>query len=73
MTLTKNKNYWDSGKPYLDGVTISFFRDPQSQITSLEAGSIDVAALPQLREAARLKADADYQVLAIANAASIST
>jgi peptide/nickel transport system substrate-binding protein len=65
MTLTKNKNYWDAGKPYLDGITISFFRDPQSQVTSLEAGSIDVAALPQLQEAARLKSDPNYQVLAL--------
>jgi peptide/nickel transport system substrate-binding protein len=65
LTLTRNKNYWDSGKPYLDGITISFFRDPQTQITSLQARAIDVAALPQLREAARLKSDANYQVLAI--------
>ena len=67
MTLTRNPNYWDSGKPYLDGIKISFFRDPQSQVTSLEAGSIDVAALPQLQEATRLKNDANYQVLAVAN------
>jgi peptide/nickel transport system substrate-binding protein len=65
LTLTRHKSYWDNGKPYLDGITISFFRDPQAQITSLEAGAIDVAALPQLREAARLKSDANYQVLAI--------
>jgi peptide/nickel transport system substrate-binding protein len=67
MTLTRNKNYWDAGKPYLDGITISFFRDPQTQVTSLEAGSIDVAALPQLKEAARLKSDPNYQVLALSN------
>jgi peptide/nickel transport system substrate-binding protein len=67
FSLARNPNYWASGKPYLDGITVSFFRDPQSQITSLEAGAIDVAALPQLREAARLKADSNYQVLALSN------
>ena len=67
LSLARNPNYWDSGKPYLDGVTVSFFRDPQTQITSLEAGAVDVAALPQLREAARLKADSKYQVLALSN------
>ncbi|MBV9579428.1 MAG: ABC transporter substrate-binding protein [Chloroflexi bacterium] len=65
MTLTRNKNYWDAGRPYLEGITISFFRDPQSQVTSLEAGSIDVAALPQLQDAARMKSDPNYQVLAV--------
>ena len=65
FTVTRNKNYWDSGKPYLDGITVTVFRDPQTQITSLEAGAIDVAALPQLREAARLQSDSNYQVLAI--------
>jgi peptide/nickel transport system substrate-binding protein len=65
FTLTRNPNYWDSGKPYLDGITVSFFKDPQTQITNLEAGTVDVAALPQLREAARLKNDPNYQVQAI--------
>jgi peptide/nickel transport system substrate-binding protein len=67
LTLARNPNYWDSGKPYLDGITVSFFRDPQTQITTLEAGAVDVAALPPLREAARLKADSNYQVLALSN------
>ncbi|MBV9581768.1 MAG: ABC transporter substrate-binding protein [Chloroflexi bacterium] len=65
FTLTRNPNYWDSAKPYLDGITVSFFKDPQTQITNLEAGAVDVAALPQLREAARLQNDSNYQVQAI--------
>jgi peptide/nickel transport system substrate-binding protein len=65
LSLSRNKNYWDSGKPYLDGITIQFFRDPQTQIAALEGGAIDVAALPQLREADRLKGDSRFQVQAI--------
>ena len=65
FTLTRNPNYWNPGKPYLDGITVSFFKDPQTQITNLETGTVDVAALPQLREAARLQNDPNYQVLAI--------
>ena len=34
FTLARNTNYWDSGRPYLDGITIRFFRDPQTQIAS---------------------------------------
>jgi ABC-type transport system substrate-binding protein len=28
FTLKKNPNYWQSGKPYLDGVEIKIFADP---------------------------------------------
>jgi peptide/nickel transport system substrate-binding protein len=65
LTLTRNANYWESGKPYLDGITIQIYRDPQTQVGGVEAGAIDVAALPQLVEAARLKNDTRFQVLAV--------
>ena len=37
FTLKKNPNYWQSGKPYLDGIEIKLFSDPQSMVTQLEA------------------------------------
>ncbi len=35
-------NYWDKGKPYLDGVEIRYMRDIQTIKASLLAGEIDV-------------------------------
>ncbi|MBV9545540.1 MAG: hypothetical protein JOY61_14310 [Chloroflexi bacterium] len=42
----KNSNYWQSGKPYLDAIQIRIFTDPQSMLSELEGGGIDVAILP---------------------------
>jgi peptide/nickel transport system substrate-binding protein len=63
LTLKKNPTYWRGGKPYLDGVTYSLFTDPQAMVTALEAGSIDVADMPPLRDTARLQKDTQYTVL----------
>jgi peptide/nickel transport system substrate-binding protein len=62
-TLTKNTNYWQTGKPYLDGIQIPILRDQQALVTQLEAGALDVARLPNLVDFNRLKADPKYQAL----------
>jgi peptide/nickel transport system substrate-binding protein len=54
FTLKKNPNYWQSGKPYLDGIEIKIFSDPQSMVTQLEAGAIDLVLAPPTRDVARL-------------------
>ncbi|HLZ29268.1 MAG TPA: ABC transporter substrate-binding protein [Chloroflexota bacterium] len=46
LTLTKNANYWQSGKPYLDGIVMSVVTNPQAMTTQFEAGSHDVAIIP---------------------------
>ena len=46
FTLKKNPNYWQTGKPYLDGIEIKIFIDPQSMMTQLEAGAIDLVLAP---------------------------
>jgi len=38
----KFKDYWDKGKPYLDGVEIKFIADPQTIKAAFLAGEIDV-------------------------------
>jgi peptide/nickel transport system substrate-binding protein len=43
LTLTRNTNYWQSGKPYLDGIVMSVITDPQAMVTRFEGGSLDVA------------------------------
>ncbi|HEU0167398.1 MAG TPA: ABC transporter substrate-binding protein, partial [Chloroflexota bacterium] len=43
IKLSKNKNYWRSGLPYLDGVMVSILKDTQAMIAQFEAGALDIA------------------------------
>ena len=61
VTLTKNPNYWQTGKPYLDGIQIPILRDQQAMVTQLEAGAMDLARLPNLIDFNRLKTNPHYQ------------
>lgn len=61
LTFAKNKNYWQSGRPYLDGVEVKVLKDPVAAITQLESGALDVVKGPPLRDFLRLKADSKYQ------------
>ena len=45
VTYEKNPNYWDKGKPYMDGVEIKYFDDTPPIVLALQAGEID--AFPQ--------------------------
>jgi peptide/nickel transport system substrate-binding protein len=38
---TRNPNYWQSGKPYFDQVTITDFADATAQVNALQAGQAD--------------------------------
>ena len=62
FTLKKNPNYWQTGKPYLDGIEIKIFSDPQSMMTQFEAGAIDLVLAPPIRDVARLSKDPRYVI-----------
>jgi peptide/nickel transport system substrate-binding protein len=72
VTLKKNPNYWQSGKPYLDGIEIKILSDPQSMVSQLEGGGIDVAITPLIRDAIRLAKDSKYQVVYNQNSGSVN-
>jgi len=55
FTLTKNTNYWQSGKPYLDGIVMSVIKDPQAMTTRFEGGTLDVAYNMSVTDFLRLK------------------
>jgi peptide/nickel transport system substrate-binding protein len=40
-THKKNPNYWRTGQPYFDSVTVTDFPDPAAQVNALLAGQID--------------------------------
>jgi peptide/nickel transport system substrate-binding protein len=60
VTLTRNPNYWQTGKPYLDAIHIPILRDQHVMATQLEAGALDIARLPNLVDFNRLKTDPKY-------------
>ena len=64
VSLVKNQNYWQSGRPYLDGITIPILRDQQAMVAELEAGALDVARGPSLRDFTRLRDDPNFGGLA---------
>ncbi|HEX8967543.1 MAG TPA: ABC transporter substrate-binding protein [Chloroflexota bacterium] len=63
LNFTRNRNYWRSGKPLLDGISISIVPDAQTLLTSLEAASVLAAAGIPLTSVPRLKSDPKYAVV----------
>ena len=63
VQLSKNANYWRSGRPYLDGMTAPIITDQQARLAQFESGSLDVVPNPAASDLIRLQADAAYQVL----------
>ena len=63
ISLRKNPNYWQKGKPYLDGVEIKILQDTQAMVAQMEAGALDLIITPPLVDLNRLKGDAKYQSL----------
>src|SRR5262249_61807193 len=50
LTFSKNKNYWRSDRPYLDGVQVNIVRDGTTMTTRLEAGALDAIFLPSFTD-----------------------
>ena len=63
VSFTRNQNYWQGSRPYLDGYAVSFTKDPQALVVRLEAGALDFVNYPPTSDAIRLAKDAAYQVL----------
>jgi peptide/nickel transport system substrate-binding protein len=59
LTFSKNPNYWQTGRPYIDSWT-ALVRDYQSAIVQLEAGALDGVRNPTVTDIVRLKSDPKY-------------
>jgi peptide/nickel transport system substrate-binding protein len=59
FTFTKNKNYWQTGKPYLDGVVTSI-RTQQNMSLQLEGGLLDSVKIPHIDDFARLRTNPEF-------------
>ena len=62
ITIARNPNYWQSGKPYLDSIISSIRAGDQPGLVALEGGQIDLLRTNAIRDVARLKTDPTYQV-----------
>lgn len=45
LVLVKNEDYWDEGKPHVDGATFVVVPDPQTRADGLASGGYDLAQL----------------------------
>jgi peptide/nickel transport system substrate-binding protein len=62
LTFSKNKNYWQTGKPYIDGF-VARVVEPKSALIQLEAGAIDLMRTEAVEDIVRLKNDPNYQAI----------
>ena len=57
IRLKPNPEYWDKGKPYLDGLTFVIFGNQESMLNALLAGDIDILSPVRPVKAARVLED----------------
>jgi len=63
LTFTRNKNYWQSGRPYVDDVRVAITKDPQGMVSQLEGGAADMIRSAPLVDYNRLKSDEAYRAV----------
>jgi peptide/nickel transport system substrate-binding protein len=61
-TFVRHPNYWQTGRPYLDGVVITDYADETSQVNALAAGQADVVNTLSIDSVAQIQS-AGKQVL----------
>ncbi len=70
LSLAKNTSYWQSGRPYLDGV-VTNVRNQSSMALQLEGGNLDLVRTPAVDDFVRLKGDTRFQGLTHPNPGTI--
>jgi peptide/nickel transport system substrate-binding protein len=62
ITFSKNPNYWDTGKPYIDGFVVDIL-EAQAALVQLEAGAIDMVKTEAVDDIVRMKQDPNFQAI----------
>jgi len=62
ITLAKNSNYWQSGRPYLDSIAVRIFAGDQPGSLAMEGGTLDLLRSGAIPDVARFKTDSNYEV-----------
>jgi ABC-type transport system substrate-binding protein len=60
LNYEKFADYWQKGKPYLDGIEIVFIADPVTALASLKAGEAHILAKIGISDAAALQVTGKY-------------
>ncbi len=63
INFARNKNYWQTGKPYLDGVEVDVTNDAVALVVRLEGGEMQAISDPPIGELLRLKQDPSWGIL----------
>lgn len=65
VALAKNPDYWQQGKPYLDGVELVQVPEDTTRMLQLRAGEIDIASNVPFNSLEELKTDPNLNVMAV--------
>jgi peptide/nickel transport system substrate-binding protein len=68
ITLKKNESYFESGKPFLDGITFKFLNVDQSRIDALRSGDLNWSDAVPLQQLNTLKSDPSFNYVTSATA-----
>ncbi len=66
--MTRNPDYWEKGRPYLDKVTIHLIPEPATRAEALKSGDVDIIFLLEAQSASGIDAHPDTTVLETASA-----
>lgn len=64
ITLARNPNYWEKGKPYLDSVRFNFAADSNSRILAVRGGSAQIMDGVPFSQISSLRKDKQIQIQA---------
>ena len=63
--FVKSKNYWRTGRPYLDGFHIDLYDDAQAKTVAFESGAADIVEGAALRDVARYEQQNKYTLVGL--------
>ena len=65
--MVRNPNYWEDGRPYLDGVIFLLIPEPETRAEALKSGDVDLIFLMQHTSAGTISDHPDTTVLETAS------
>jgi peptide/nickel transport system substrate-binding protein len=63
VVLKKNPDYWDKGKPHLDGATFKVITDANARMLQFQGGELDIVTLVPFNQIDPLKANPNVVLL----------
>ena len=73
VAVERNPDYWQPGKPYLDGVVLRVLTNPATAVAALEADALDWLSGVPGQDAKRLSTDPSYEALLSGNGGTFFT